>query len=105
MTETTIVRDALIQRYEYTFEAGWRAIAHVLRDLGVSVPFVPAQVLKEALAAKLIDDADAWSEMQKARNKTSHAYKEKIAIEVAALVRSMAIGQFEALVARLEAVS
>ena len=103
MAETTIVRDALIQRYEYTCEAAWRATAHSLRDLGVDVTFTPTQVLKEALTAKLITDADAWAELQKARNKTSHAYKEKIAIEVAALVRAKALGEFDALLQRLEA--
>lgn len=103
MTETTIVRDALIQRYEYAFEAAWRAVARALTDLGVNVTFTPGQVLRDALTAKLIDDADAWGELQKARNKTSHAYKEKIAIEVAALVRAKALGEFEKLLARLEA--
>ena len=103
MTETKIVRDALIQRFEYTFEAAWRAAGHALRDLGVNVPNTPSQVLKEALAAKLIDDPDVWAELQKARNKTSHAYKEAIAIEVAALVRSKGLADFEALLKQLEA--
>ena len=103
MTETTIVRDALIQRFEYTFEAAWRAAGRALQDLGVNVTFTPGQVLKEALAAKLIDDPDAWAELQKARNKTSHAYKKKIAIEVAALVRSRGLADFETLLKRLEA--
>lgn len=102
MTETPIVRDALIRRFGYTFEAAWRAAAHALRDLEVGVP-TPSQVRKEALAVKLIDDPDAWAELQKARNKMSLAYREKIAIEVAALVRSRGLSDFEALLERLEA--
>ena len=39
--------------------------------------------MKEAYAAGVIDDADAWNAIISARNLTSHVYDEATAVEIA----------------------
>lgn len=101
--ETTIVRDALIQRFEFTFEAGWRAAYRWLRARGADVAEEAFAVLPRAFANRLIADEGAWNEMRKYRNLTSHTYQEKLAIEVAAFVRASGVQSLDDLLATLKA--
>jgi nucleotidyltransferase substrate binding protein (TIGR01987 family) len=99
--ETTIVRDALIQRFEFTFEAAWKAMYRWLRARGNDVDEEAAAVIPEAFARRLITDEKGWGQMRKFRNKTSHTYDEAIAIEVAAFVRQSSLPLFSAVLATL----
>ena len=99
--ETPIVRDALIQRFEFTFEAAWKAMYRWLRARGNDVDEEAAAVIPEAFARRLIADEKGWGQMRKFRNKTSHAYDEAIAIEVAAFVRQSSLPLFSAVLATL----
>ena len=101
--ETTIVRDALIQHFEFTFEAGWRAAYRWLRARGADVAEEAFAVLPRAFANRLIADEGAWNEMRKYRNLTSHTYQEKLAIEVAAFVRTTGVQSLDELLAVLKA--
>ena len=103
LDETTIVRDALIQRFEFTFETGWKAAYRWLAARGVALDAEAFVVLKRAFANRLVVDESAWSDIRKYRNLTSHTYKEKLAVEVAAFVRAVAVGQFDELLATLRA--
>ena len=38
VAEDDIVRDSLIQRFEFTYELGWKAMFYWLRDQGERVP-------------------------------------------------------------------
>ena len=100
-TETSIVRDALIQRFEFTFEAAWKAMYRWLRARGNDVDEEAAAVIPEAFACRLIADEKGWGQMRKFRNKTSHTYDEVIAIEVAAFVRQSSPPLFSALLTSL----
>ena len=99
--ETTIVRDALIQRFKFTFEAAWKAMYRWLRARGNDVDEEAAAVIPEAFARRLITDEKGWGQMRKFRNKTSHTYDEAIAIEVAAFVRQSSLPLFSAVLATL----
>lgn len=101
--ETAIVRDALIQRFEFTFEAAWRAAYRWLRARGANVAEEAFAVLPRAFANALIADEARWAEMRQKRNMTSHTYDEKLAVEVAAFVRAEAVACFDALLATLKA--
>jgi nucleotidyltransferase substrate binding protein (TIGR01987 family) len=101
--ESTIVRDALIQRFEFTFEAGWRAAYRWLRARGADVAEEAFAVLPRAFANRLIADEGAWNEMRKYRNLTSHTYQEKLAIEVAAFVRTTGVRCLDELLGTLKA--
>ena len=96
-TETAIVRDALIQRFEFTFQAAYRW----LRARGNDVDEEAAAVIPEAFARRLIADEKGWGDMRRFRNKTSHTYDEALAMQVAAFVRQDAVRLFEALLVTL----
>ena len=68
-------RDGLIQRFEYTWEFGWKTMRDYLLDNGISIPVrtVP-NVIRAAFQAGLIDDGDAWIKAKNDRNIVSHEY-------------------------------
>lgn len=100
--ETEIVRDALIQRFEFTYELGWKCMFRWLRAQGENVKEIGRQVIQAAYRADLITDADLWERIKDYRDETSHTYNKEKAIEVAAFVRAEAVSAFDALLAKLK---
>jgi len=79
--ETSILRDAVIQRFEFTFELIWKALQLYLEHRGLECGS-PRATFKKAFAEGLIqtpEEADAWLQMLDDRNLTSHAYDEALA--------------------------
>jgi nucleotidyltransferase substrate binding protein (TIGR01987 family) len=79
--ESEIVRDATIQRFEFTFEAIWKTLKLYLERQGHECGG-PRPTLKKAFAENLIatpEEADRWLAMLEDRNLTSHAYDEALA--------------------------
>lgn len=74
-------RDAAIQRFEYTIDAGWKALKEILAEKFAIEVASPVAAFREAFAQKIISKNDDWVRMVKARNKTSHIYNEKNAIK------------------------
>lgn len=95
--ESDIVRDAIIQRFEFTFEMAWRCLFRYLSERGEKVAKKAWAVLPVAFQSLLIEDAELWDKVREYRNATSHTYDEAKAIDVAAFVRDTAIGAFTAL--------
>jgi nucleotidyltransferase substrate binding protein (TIGR01987 family) len=95
-----IVRDAIIQRFEFTLEMAWKFLRFVLLDEGLSPESVasPRKTLRAAFANGLIQDEDAWLEMLRYRNTLSHTYNEDIAIELEIRIRHEYIAVFNALI-------
>lgn len=82
--ESTIVRDAVIQRFEFSFELVWKALKLYLEWQGHECGG-PRPTLKKAFAEGLIttaEEADVWLQMLEDRNLTSHAYDEALAIRI-----------------------
>jgi nucleotidyltransferase substrate binding protein (TIGR01987 family) len=78
---SAIVRDASIQRFEYTFETVWKLLkAHLLQRQGIDVG-APKACFREALKAGLLSQGQAEQGlvMTDDRNLTSHTYIEAIA--------------------------
>ena len=82
-SKSDLLRDGLIQRFEFTFEPSWKALKEYMADQGVSgdIQF-PKQVLKLAYENHIINDQQTWLKMLEARNSTSHIYDDKIAKEI-----------------------
>jgi nucleotidyltransferase substrate binding protein (TIGR01987 family) len=95
--EDDVVRDAIIQRFEFTFEMAWKALYRLLRSRGVDINESAFEVIPAAFSHRLITDAAGWGDLRKYRNLTSHTYDEKVAIEVAAFVRADAVRLFDEL--------
>lgn len=78
---SVIVRDATIQRFEYTFEALWKFIKDYLKEKEGIVCNSPKSCFKEAFSVGLLneDETVRFLEMVDDRNMTSHTYKEEVA--------------------------
>jgi nucleotidyltransferase substrate binding protein (TIGR01987 family) len=80
-TPTAVERDAAIQRFEYSFEATWKAAQRVLlvRE-GVEVGS-PKSAMRAAREAAFLSDTDAAAALAMAddRNLTVHTYNEPLA--------------------------
>ncbi|MGD0261410.1 MAG: nucleotidyltransferase substrate binding protein [Verrucomicrobiota bacterium] len=82
--ESAIVRDAVIQRFEFSFELVWKALKLYLERQGHECGG-PRPTLKKAFADGLIvtpEEADLWLQMIEDRNLTSHAYDEALAARI-----------------------
>jgi nucleotidyltransferase substrate binding protein (TIGR01987 family) len=102
LPEDDIVRDSLIKRFEFSFEAGWKAAYRWLRARGIDVDEAAYAVIPQAFKHRLITDEAGWGDMRKARNQTSHTYDEALARQVAAFARGQALVLLDALAAVLK---
>ncbi|HUW29475.1 MAG TPA: HI0074 family nucleotidyltransferase substrate-binding subunit [Sulfuriferula sp.] len=85
----SILRDATIQRFEFTFEIAWKTLQLYLLHQGMEATG-PRQTLKQAFVDGLIatpEDADIWLAMLEDRNLTTHTYREAVAESIAAHIR------------------
>ena len=103
LPEAEIVRDAVIQRFEFTFEAGWKAAYRWLRARGVDLDEDAYSVIPEAFKRRLISDEAGWGQMRKCRNLTSQTYNQTLAVEVYAFVQTTAAALLSELLAQLQA--
>lgn len=94
-----LYRDAVIQRFEFTFELAWKVLKEYMSEQGIllNVTF-PKSVLKEAYSHEIIRNEQVWLDMLKSRNLTSHTYDEKTADEIASSVSRYYVVEFRALV-------
>ena len=80
-------QEGVIQRFEYTWELTWKVLKDYLEYSGIVLDTITARsVIKEAIAAKIIDNGDVWMDALDSRNKMSHTYNykdfEKIIISI-----------------------
>ena len=71
-------RDSAIQRFEFTFELAWKAVALLAREEGLDA-YSPREALRTALRLGWVEDDELWLGMLDARNRTSHTYNEATA--------------------------
>lgn len=100
------LRDACIQRFEYSFELSWKMLK---RRLEIDLPDAHSvdamsfrDLVRTGAERGLLPDVDAWMVFRDKRNITSHTYNAAKAAEVAAIIPSFA-DQAAGLLARLEA--
>ena len=68
-------KEGAVQRFEYTLELAWKTVKDYLEQSGVVLSAVtPRQVIKDAFAARILDDGQTWSDMIDHRNLLSHTY-------------------------------
>ena len=77
-----IVRDSVIQRFEFTVELSWKVLQKQLKLSGVPDPLAPKAIFREAARLGLVSDPEAWIGFVDDRNLSSHTYKEDLAEKV-----------------------
>ena len=76
-----IVRDAAIQRFEFTYELVWKTLRKIWLKRGVEANS-PKNVFRLAAKDSIIEDIDTWFAFIDYRNNTTHVYNESIAEEI-----------------------
>lgn len=79
-----VMRDAAIQRFEYTIEAVWKSLQLFLREKEGIDCYSPKSCFREAGSVGLLSAEETVQalEMIDDRNLTSHTYHEEIAEEI-----------------------
>lgn len=77
-----LMKEGLIQRFEYTHELAWNVMKDFLNERGSTPLYGSKDATREAFATGLITDGQVWMEMISSRNKTSHTYNEETATEI-----------------------
>lgn len=78
---TEVERDALIQRFEFSFELAWKTLQDYLDEMGMERKATPNAVLIDALSSGMLHDRLLWREMLQTRNNLSHNYGLTLAIQ------------------------
>lgn len=84
----SIVRDGAIQRFEFTYELGWKLMKAYLEYQGITEGSTPREVYRESFRAGIIFNGEAWLDMMTDRNLTSHTYDEKMADEIYSKIKN-----------------
>ncbi|MHC1630967.1 MAG: HI0074 family nucleotidyltransferase substrate-binding subunit [Methanotrichaceae archaeon] len=79
--ELDIVLDAVIQRFEFTFEMAWKSVKLAAKAVGYDCKS-PKGCLKLAYRMGWIKDEERWLELLEAINLTSHTYNQETAMDV-----------------------
>jgi len=81
-----MLRDSVIQRFEYTYELCWKMLK---RRLEMDVPSPESidamsfrEMIREGAERGMIDDPLVWFEYRQKRNLTTHTYDETVAKDV-----------------------
>ena len=94
--ETSLIRDATIQRFEFTYELAWKALKLMLDHRGIDTRNA-RDALREGLEQGLIEDGNGWTAMHEMRNLTSHTYDEAIAKQVYHFIQTEGVALFKVL--------
>ncbi len=77
-----IIKEGLIQRFEYTYEMAWNVMKDYAAYQGNTDIAGSRDAIRYAFSANLITNGDTWIDMIKSRIKTSHTYNEATVDEI-----------------------
>lgn len=76
---SNLEQQGLIQGFEFTHELAWNVLKDYLEEQGFVGIIGSKNAAREAFKNGLINDGQAWMDMIKARNLTSHTYNTEVA--------------------------
>lgn len=81
------LRDAVIQRFEFSIETSWKYYQALFREQN-NILSSPKDIFREAFKAGYIneDETETCLEMIDNRNLTSHTYNEELAVDISSQV-------------------
>jgi nucleotidyltransferase substrate binding protein (TIGR01987 family) len=77
-----MIKEGLIQRFEYTHELAWKVMKDFAEYQGTTNISGSRDAIREALQMNLIQSGEVWMDMMLSRNKSSHTYNEATANEI-----------------------
>jgi len=93
----------LIQAFEVTHELAWNTLKDFLESRGALGLYGSKDVTREAFKRGLVENGEAWMDMIKSRNLTSHTYNEGTAKHVVHAILDVYFAEFETLQSTMEA--
>ena len=101
--ENELMIDAVLHRYEFTFELAWKTLKDYLEYSGVAINTGSSrEIIKESFVHNLISDGEVWIKMMLARNSLSHLYDEETSRQVYNEIKNEYINQIQKLIETLE---
>jgi nucleotidyltransferase substrate binding protein (TIGR01987 family) len=73
-----IIKEGIIQRFEFTHELAWKVMKDFLEYEGFQNILGSRSTTREAFNKNLISQGQVWMDMIESRNKTVHTYHENI---------------------------
>ena len=98
---STVVRDGVIQRFEFTTELAWKTCREKLLENGYVNIDSPKATMRQAYAAGIIDDEQTWISILQARNLSSHMYSEEEAGKIYDNIVHTYVGLLDCLLEKL----
>jgi nucleotidyltransferase substrate binding protein (TIGR01987 family) len=97
---SALEQEGLVQRFEYTFELGWKTLKDYLEFSGfLLTEATPRKVIKECAATGIFSEAEInaelYLEMMLARNALSHIYDFERFKQILEKVKEKYIGELE----------
>jgi len=77
-----ILKEGLIQRFEYTHELAWKTMKDFIAYQGNPDIKGSRDAIREAFKINLIGNGEVWMDMISSRNHTSHTYDDATATEI-----------------------
>ena len=93
--ESDIKRDAVIKRFEFSYELLWKTYKRIARLQKLDY-FNPKACFQFAFKSGLIEDEELFLEIIDARNKTTHVYSEEEAKKIYNFIKEKIINVFDA---------
>ncbi len=101
--ETELNIDAVLHRFEFTFELAWKTMKDYLEYIGViERTGSPREVIKSAFSFGIIENGEEWINMMLARNELSHLYDEETSRKIYYNIKEIYINLLKELKNKLE---
>mgnify|MGYP003592704161 CR=1 FL=1 len=103
MPEKIVLRDGVIQRFEFTFELSWKTLKRYLEEYGLEQvdTMTNRELFRVGFEQGLLDNPEVWFHYLKMRNQSSHLYNETKAAIVFSAARNF-LHDVQSLFQRLE---
>ncbi|GJM65003.1 nucleotidyltransferase substrate binding protein [Persicobacter diffluens] len=101
--ESEIIKEGIIQRFEYTHELAWNVMKDYAIYQGNTTVGGSRDAIRQAFKLNLITDGKLWMETINSRNQSSHTYNESTAEAIFSQVVATYFPLFEAFESMMEA--
>jgi nucleotidyltransferase substrate binding protein (TIGR01987 family) len=95
-------QQGMIQAFEFTHELAWNVMKDYFFYQGASQITGSRDATRQAFAAGLVEDGNAWMEMIQSRNQSSHTYNKATALALVDRITQRYAALFQAFESRME---